>query len=154
VAFIESFTYSPFDESDPDDFRPSSRWALLTDPGSARGQVDNITIIFEEIGVGDCIPLHRHPIHEVIVFDAGAARVTLGDETRDVGAGTVVFIPAGTPHGTRNAEGRPVRMHAMFPSEQIGIEYLERNPAPGTEDHAPQPAFTIDARAATSVSKA
>jgi len=149
VAFIESFTYSPFDESDPDDFRPSSRWALLTDPGDAGGQVDNITVIFEEIGVGDCIPLHVHPIHEVIVFDDGAARVTLGDETRDVGPGTVVFIPAGIPHGTRNSGDGLVRMHAMFPSEQIGIEYLERNPAPGTEGSAPQPAFTIDARAAT-----
>jgi quercetin dioxygenase-like cupin family protein len=149
VAFIESFSYSPFDGSDPDDFRPSSRWALLTDPGDDGGQVDNITVIFEEIGVGDCIPLHIHPIHEVIVFDDGAARVTLGGETRDVGAGAVVFIPAGTPHGTRNAGDGPVRMHAVFPSEQIGIEYLERNPAPGTEDHAPQPAFTIDARAVT-----
>jgi quercetin dioxygenase-like cupin family protein len=149
VAFIESFTYSPFDESDPDDFRPSSTWALLTDPGNAVGQVDNITVIFEEIGVGDCIPLHLHPIHEVIVFDDGAARVTLGDETRDIGPGTVLFIPSGTPHGTANSGDRVVRMHVMFPSEQIGIEYLERNPAPGTEGDAPQPAFTIDARSAS-----
>ena len=149
MAFIETFSYSPFDESDPDDFRPSSRWALLTDPGAAQGQVDNITVIFEEIGVGDRIPLHLHPIHEVIVFDAGSARVTLGGETRDVGPGTVVFIPAGTPHGTRNLGDGVVRIHAMFPSEQIGIEYLERNPAPGTEGEAPQPAFTIDARAVT-----
>jgi quercetin dioxygenase-like cupin family protein len=148
VAFIETFSYSPFDESDPDDFRPSSRWALLTDPGDAQGQVDNITVIFEEIAVGDRIPLHLHPTHEVIVFEDGGARVTLGDETRDVGPGTVLFIPAGTPHGTHNSGDRPVRMHAMFPSEQIGIEYLERNPAPGTEGDAPQPAFTIDARAA------
>ena len=149
MAFIQSFSYSPFDESDPDDFRPNSKWAVLTDPGDQGGQVDNITVIFEEIAVGDWIPLHVHPIHEVIVFDDGAARVTLGGETRDVGAGTVVFIPAGTPHGTRNSGDRVVRMHAMFPSEQIGIEYLERNPAPGTEEDAPQPAFTIDARAAT-----
>ena len=149
MAFIESFTYSPFDESDPDDFRPSSSWALLTDPGDAGGQVDNITVIFEEIGVGDCIPLHVHPIHEVIVFDDGTARVTLGDEKRDIGPGTVLFIPAGTPHGTANSGDRVVRMHAMFPSEQIGIEYLERNPAPGTEGDAPQPAFTIDARSAS-----
>ena len=40
----------------------------------------------------------------------------------------------------------PVRIHAMFPSEQIGIRYLERNPAPGTEGEPPQPAFTIDVR--------
>jgi mannose-6-phosphate isomerase-like protein (cupin superfamily) len=148
MAIIESFMYAPFDESDPDDFRPKSKWALLVDPGrDAESHVDNIALIFEVIGVGDRIPLHVHPIHEVIVVDEGAAHVTLGDETRDVGRGTVVFIPAGTPHATRNSGDRPVRLHAMFPSEQIGIEYLERNPAPGTEDRAPQPAFTIDARA-------
>ncbi|HYZ19880.1 MAG TPA: cupin domain-containing protein [Gaiellaceae bacterium] len=148
MAIIESFTYAPFDESDPDDFRPNSRWALLTDPGGdADSHVDNIALIFEEIAVGDCIPLHVHPIHEVIVIDDGVAQVTLGRETRTVGRGTVVFIPAGTPHGTRNSGVRLVRLHAMFPSEQIGIEYLQRNPAPGTEDRSPQPAFTIDARA-------
>jgi hypothetical protein len=27
------------------------------------------------------------------------------------------------------------------------VPYLERNPAPGTEDDAPQPPFTIDVRA-------
>jgi quercetin dioxygenase-like cupin family protein len=104
-------------------------------------------LIFEEIGIGDRIPLHVHPIHEVIVIDDGAAQVTLGRERRDVGRGTVVFIPAGTPHGARNSGDRPVRLHAMFPSEKIGIHYLERNPAPGTEGQPPQPAFTIDARA-------
>ena len=101
----------------------------------------------EEIAPGDRIPLHTHPINEVIVIDEGTPEVTLGDETREAGPGTVVFIPAGTPHGTRNASRRPVRLHAMFPSERIGIQYLERNPAPGTENVPPQPAFTIDARA-------
>jgi len=38
----------------------------------------------------------------------------------------------------------------MFPSEQIGIKYLERNPAPQTEEQPPQPAFTIEARALAS----
>jgi len=148
MAIIASFDYATFDESDPDDFRPNSKWALLVDPGQDPDtRVDNITLIFEEIAPGDRIPLHTHPIHEVIVIDAGRPEVTLGDETREVNRGTVVFIPAGTPHGTRNSSSRPVRLHAMFPSERIGIQYLERNPAPGTEADPPQPAFTIDVRA-------
>ncbi len=148
MAIIASFDYAPFDESDPDDFRPNSKWALLVDPGrDPEAHVDDVTLIFEEIAPGDRIPLHTHPINEVIVIDEGTPEVTLGDETRDTGPGTVVFIPAGTPHGTRNASTRTVRLHAMFPSEQIGIQYLERNPAPRTENDPPQPAFTIDARA-------
>ena len=148
MAIVSSFDYVPLDESDPDDFRPSSRWALLVDTGGGSGvHVDDITLIVEEIAPGDRIPLHTHPISEVIVIQAGSPEVTLGDDTQLVGPGTVVFIPAGTPHGTRNASTSPVRIHAMFPSERIGIQYLERNPAPGTESDAPQPAFTIDARA-------
>lgn len=148
MAILSRFDYAPFDESDPDDFRPSSRWAVLVDPaGDSAARVDDITLIVEEIAPGDRIPLHTHPISEVIVILEGSAEVTLGDDTRHVDSGTVVFIPAGTPHGTRNVGTAPIRLHAMFPSEQIGIQYLERNPAPGTEADAPQPAFTIDARA-------
>ncbi len=120
----------------------------MVDPSRPDGaHVDNITLIFEEIAPGDRIPLHTHPIHEVLLIDEGTPDVTLGDETRTIGPGTVVFIPSGTPHRTRNASDRPVRVHAMFPSEVIGVEYLERNPAPGTESESPQPSASLDVRA-------
>ena len=32
MAIVSMFDYAPFDESDPDDFRPDSRWAMLVDP--------------------------------------------------------------------------------------------------------------------------
>ena len=150
MAIISTYDYMPFDESDPDDYRPRSHWVLLVDPDLGAGQhVDDITLIVEEIAPADRIPLHTHPINELIVVLDGTPEVTLGDDTREVRPGTVVFIPAGTPHGTRNSSTSPVRLHAMFPSEQIGIQYLERNPAPGTESDAPQPAFTIDVRRPT-----
>ena len=147
VAIFTEYDLSPFGESDPDDFRPSSRWALLVDASTTSTHVDNITVIIEDIAPGDRIPLHTHPINEVIVIAEGTPEVTLGETRRRIGPGAVVFIPAGTPHGTRNASADPVRIHAMFPAEQIGIRYIERNPAPGTEHDDPQPAFTIDARA-------
>jgi quercetin dioxygenase-like cupin family protein len=151
MAIIATFDYAPFDEGDPDDFRPNSKAALLVDPGrNPEARVDNITLVAEEIAPGDRIPRHTHPINEVIVIDEGTREVTLGDETRDTGPGAVIFIPAAVPHGVRNTSARAVRLHAMFPSERIGIEYLDRNPAPGTENDPPQPAFTIDARALTS----
>jgi mannose-6-phosphate isomerase-like protein (cupin superfamily) len=94
MAIITNVDYAPFDVSDPDDFRPDSKWALLIDPVVDAGtHVDNITLIFEEIAPGDRIPLHTHPIHEVLVFDEGTAEVTLGNETREVGPGAVVSSP-------------------------------------------------------------
>ena len=51
MAIVRTFDYAPFDDSDPDDFRPDSRWAVLVDPGEDHGaRVDDITLIFSRDG--------------------------------------------------------------------------------------------------------
>jgi quercetin dioxygenase-like cupin family protein len=125
---------------DPDDHRPRSRWALLVDPGDDNGRVDTIGIVDEEIAPGDSIPLHTHDVDEAIIVVEGFADARRGNERRRVGPGAVVFIPAGTPHGTVNAGSVSVRIHAAFPATSIVIAMLERNPAPGTEGDAPRAA--------------
>ena len=122
---------------DPDEYRPGSRWRLVTDPGDARGRVDGLTLILEDVAPGDRIPLHRHQIDELIVFVSGTGEVRLGEATTAVEPASVVFVPAGVAHGTRNVGAEPLRLHAVFPSPLIEIEMLERNPAPGTEDQPP-----------------
>lgn len=123
---------------DPDDHRPASRWGLRVDPGDERGRVEHLAIITEAIAPGDRIPLHTHDVDEAITILDGAADARLGDETRRVGNGTVVFIPAGVAHGTANAGPRPLLIQAVFPATTIEIAMLERNPAPGTESDAPR----------------
>jgi quercetin dioxygenase-like cupin family protein len=123
---------------DPDDHRPASRWGLRVDPGDDRGRVTSLGIITEQIAPGDRIPLHTHDVDEAITVLDGLAETRLGDETRRVGAGAVIFIPAGVPHGTANASDAPLAIHAVFPATSIEITMLERNPAPGTEDDAPR----------------
>jgi len=128
------------DPRDPDDWRPRSRWALASDPRAS------LAVIAEEIAPGDRIPLHRHQIDEVLLYHSGAAEVRIGEETFPVGAGSIAFVPAGEPHGTTNTGDEPVRVHAVFPSHEIDIEYLERNPAPGSESDPPQLPVSYDAR--------
>ncbi len=134
---------------DPDDYRPNSQMAFVFDPArSDAAYVRGLTLIFENIGVGDRIPLHVHPtVEEVVVIEDGSAEVTLGDEKRTVGAGAVVFIPPGTPHGTRNVGIAVLRVQAIFPTPDIDIQMLERLPAPGTEGDPPQPGGSISLRA-------
>ena len=122
---------------DPDDHRPASRWGLRVDPGDERGRVGTLAIITEEIAPGDRIPLHTHDVDEAITILHGLADTRLGEESRRVGPGTVIFIPAGVPHGTANAGPDPLQIHAVFPATSIEISMLERNPAPGTEGDAP-----------------
>lgn len=141
MGLHRDFEFTPLDDaSDPDDWRPESRWALVSDPDA------DMTVIAEQIGVGDTIPLHRHVVDEVVFYLSGEVEVRLGDESHVVGAGDIVVIPAGVPHAQRNTGDSAAEIRAVFPSAHLEIEYLERNPAPGTEGDAPQPPFVIDTR--------
>ena len=153
MAIITERAYQPVsDLGDPDDYRPNSELAFVFDPAPAGAAfVRGLTLIFENIGVGDRIPLHTHPtVEEVVVIEQGAAEVTLGDEKRVVWAGAVVFIPPGTPHGTRNVGATVLRVQAIFPTPAIDIQMLERLPAPGSEGDPPQPATSVSLRASWS----
>ena len=58
---------------DPDDYRPSSSWALSVDPDGRAA----FGVIHERIGVGDRIPRHWHDVDEVVLYEGGTARVHL-----------------------------------------------------------------------------
>ncbi|HET7466020.1 MAG TPA: cupin domain-containing protein [Candidatus Dormibacteraeota bacterium] len=147
MAIIATYKRLPFVEGDPDDYRPNSSAAFLVDPGvSERERVEDITFVSEEIAPGDRIPAHDHPVSEVMVIQHGRPEVRLGDERREVEPGTVIFIPARVAHGVTNRTDDAVRIYAMFPTQRIGVRYIERNPAPGTEKDAPQPEFALDMR--------
>lgn len=46
---------------------------------------------------------------------SGKARMIVGDETREVGAGTIVWAPADLPHGVSHALERTVMLVAIAP---------------------------------------
>jgi quercetin dioxygenase-like cupin family protein len=131
--------FNPLDDgSDPDDWRPASRLALVADPDA------NLAVIAEKIGPGDSVPLHRHVIDEVVFYLSGEVEVQLGEESHAVCAGDIMVIPAGVAHSQRNTGESVAEIRAVFPSARVDVEYLGRNPAPGTEGALPQPPFVID----------
>jgi quercetin dioxygenase-like cupin family protein len=138
MGIVEEPSLEPM-VGDPDDHRPQSRWETLADP-----DVGSLGVIIEEIAPGDRIPLHTHPIDEVILYRSGSATVTIGDDRRGILPGAVAFVPGGTPHRTENVGSEPASLFAVFPSRQVGIRYLERNPAPGTESDDAQAPVTFD----------
>jgi quercetin dioxygenase-like cupin family protein len=82
---------------------------------------------------GAQIPLHTHPVDEVLIIAEGALTVDAGDETQVVSGGHTVVVPPGTPHRLTNHGPAPVRMlaaaawnHATFYRE--GSTYLEGSP--------------------------
>ena len=148
VSIIERPDFVPM-VGDPDDHRPNTSWAMVVDPVNADGPyVPDLLVVLEQIASGDRIPLHTHPHDEAIVIAHGRAGVRLGDHDRIVGENAVAMIPRGVPHSIRAIDGA-VRINAFFPTTRIGIAYLERNPAPGTEGQVPAPPYEIDVRGAS-----
>lgn len=60
-------------------------------------------------------PLHTHPYVEVVFTLEGTATMTVGDEERQVTAGSIVVVPANTPHRFVNTGAtvlRQIDIHA------------------------------------------
>jgi quercetin dioxygenase-like cupin family protein len=64
--------------------------------GEKRGAPFSAYIVKAEPGQGP--PLHTHPYVEVAFTLEGTATITVGDDTREVNAGSIVVLAANTPH--------------------------------------------------------
>jgi quercetin dioxygenase-like cupin family protein len=65
---------------------------------------------------GQSQPVHAHAgADKFYLILSGKARMIVGNESRDAGAGTLVWAPAGEPHGVELAHERTVMLVAMAP---------------------------------------
>jgi quercetin dioxygenase-like cupin family protein len=65
---------------------------------------------------GQSQAVHRHAGADKFYFVVtGRARMTVGEETREVGAGTVVWAPAEVPHGVDQALERTMMLVGIAP---------------------------------------
>ena len=133
MAIVPAGPWQPM-VGDPDDHRPRTQWRLVVDSGEPPVQ---LAVIDERCAAGDRIPLHRHDVDEVVMVVSGQAEYLLAGVRQGVAPGDVVFIPAGTAHGTVNSGTDVLHVHAVFPARQVRMEMLDRNPAPGTEGDPP-----------------
>jgi len=81
--------------------------------GEKQGAPFSAYIVKAKPGQGP--PLHTHPYVEVAFTLEGTATITVGDDSREVNAGSIVVIPANTPHRFVNSGGsvlRQIDIHA------------------------------------------
>jgi mannose-6-phosphate isomerase-like protein (cupin superfamily) len=83
------------------------------------------SILFVSAPPGSRIPLHRHDYDEIIVVQEGRARCIVGDKEHDVGAGDIIPIPAGTPHGFTNIGEAPLRQIDIHANPEFATHWLE-----------------------------
>lgn len=103
----------------PSYFRPVDR-ATSFDPATAtkadlfRGERLFVGLNCFEPGQGQKVHAHAGADKFYLVV-SGRARLTVGDETREAGPGTVVWAPADVPHGVQEALERTVLLVAIAP---------------------------------------
>jgi quercetin dioxygenase-like cupin family protein len=62
----------------------------------------NITLFSFDAGQG--LSEHTSPYDAVVLLIEGRAEITIGGEPREVGAGEMIVMPAGIPHGLKANE--------------------------------------------------
>ena len=69
-------------------------------------------------------PQHRHAAHdEGFYVVSGTARFTVGEQTYDAAAGTLVMIPPGAPHTFANPGGQPTVLLNTF-TPDLYVQYF------------------------------
>lgn len=75
---------------------------------------------------GGGMPPHTNTVeHEQYVL-RGRARVGIGDQTHEVQTGSVLYIPAGTPHWYEAQGDEPFEFLCIVPNQPDKIELIER----------------------------
>ncbi len=98
--------------------------------------LETVTIIGSKIVPGGCGPgLHYHPSDQLYFLVEGRTNVQLGHDVHPVGAGTLVFVPAGTAHCNWNdSDAEEFHIELIVPTVRPGIALLTFVDSP---DHAP-----------------
>jgi quercetin dioxygenase-like cupin family protein len=115
--------------------KPGESFILKIDPKN--GGSTHLVLLTAQLAPGKAIDTHRHPLSdEVLLLESGTARVHVGSETRIVGSGSMVFIPANTWVSAENVGARDIRFVAIF--SQPGFErFMRAVSAPEGEKNVP-----------------
>jgi quercetin dioxygenase-like cupin family protein len=99
--------------------------AVTAFDGSKATKADLFLGRFLFVGVNCFEPGQSQTVHvhsgsdKFYLVISGKARMIVGDETREVGAGTVVWAPADIPHGVELALERTILLVAIAPPPQV-----------------------------------
>jgi mannose-6-phosphate isomerase-like protein (cupin superfamily) len=105
------------------DFEALRRGDGLVFVGADHGGVA-VSFILDRSEPGQGPALHRHPYDELWILDEGHATFTAGDRALPAGPGSVVVVPAGTPHKFMNTGTTPLRMVCIHLSDRLETEWL------------------------------
>jgi quercetin dioxygenase-like cupin family protein len=78
-----------------------------------------------EVAPGFRLPRHTDSAEETIVVVAGKARVTVAEQSEEVGAGGLALVPADVPHEVESTGSEPLRFLAVYAAAEVTTTYEE-----------------------------
>jgi mannose-6-phosphate isomerase-like protein (cupin superfamily) len=84
-----------------------------------------ISMIFVDAAPGRGPSLHRHQYAEVFIVQEGRATFRVNDDEVEIGAGQVVVVPGGVPHGFVNSGDGPLRQIDIHLNPRFATEWLD-----------------------------
>jgi mannose-6-phosphate isomerase-like protein (cupin superfamily) len=97
-------------------------WMLISPQNST---TQNLSLQISEVPVGSEQPLHIHAPEQCYYIIKGKGLVTIEEETREVFAGTAIYIPSNKRHGIKNT-GNEVLEYLTANSPVFEQEYENR----------------------------
>lgn len=98
---------------------------------------EHTQVVLMTLQAGEDIGAEVHPDNDqVLVFTEGTARAEVGGERRDVSAGDLVVVPAGTQHNFVNTGSGPLRLITVYGPPDHAADTVHRTKAEALEDEA------------------
>ena len=97
---------------------------------------EQMTTSCVEIQPGGKQRVHSHRPEQIYFILGGHGRMTVGQETEEVGVGVCVFIPSGVPHGLENTGSELLRYFSAAAPAFAPDDLDEWWPLPSEADEA------------------
>jgi quercetin dioxygenase-like cupin family protein len=79
----------------------------------------NTAVVYFEVDPGQHLGMHTDSAEEVLYIVSGTAEAIVGDESGEIGPGSLALVPAMVPHDIVNAGDETVRVIGFFSSSTV-----------------------------------
>jgi mannose-6-phosphate isomerase-like protein (cupin superfamily) len=114
----------------------TARWRSAPVHGPATGATASGSSRLQ-VEPGCRLPRHTDSAEETIVVVAGRARVTIGDDSAELGAGGIAVVGACVPHEVESTGEEPLRFLAVYASPNVVTTYEQDIQPAGRRERTP-----------------
>ncbi|QQK75376.1 cupin domain-containing protein [Salicibibacter cibarius] len=93
---------------------PTGRYTRVMIGADSPIQAENFTMGYVKVNPQGSVPKHVHEQEEVYFIAEGNGRIEVGNEVKEVSAGTSIYIPSNVPHELVNTGNETMTMIFVY----------------------------------------